>query len=72
MPCPLYLRALKDIDKGNPNAYHTSRQGRTADTSIDCRDLRRACEEVSGRWGTLWWPGRVIRRTWTRSTHETP
>jgi len=22
----LYLRALKDIDKGNPNAYHTSRQ----------------------------------------------
>lgn len=25
LSCALYLSALKDVDKGNPNAYHTSR-----------------------------------------------
>ena len=59
LSCALYLRVLKDIDKRNPNAYHTSRQG--TDGGYQHRPMEPA-PRVAGRQEAVrgaWWPGRV-------------
>ena len=58
LSCALYLSALKDVDKRNPNAYHTSRH--CTDGGYQNRPLEPA-PHVAGRQEKVraaWWPWR--------------